>query len=159
MGCLDSNSLKVIAENDDKKENKSKENNNFSGEIINHEIISKRESISLNNNILLNEKAKSSICKIKIDNITGNGFFCKFKYYNNNIIYLITCYHVINKKILDFYDEIELIFSNISHKLNLKEKRITWYNEELDFIALEIKKEDNMNIDTFEIDDNCYNYE
>ena len=116
MGCLDSNSLKVIAENDDKKENKSKENNNFIGDIINQEIISKRESISLNNNILLNEKAKSSICKIKIDNKTGNGFFCKFKYYNNNIIYLITCYLVINKKKLDFYDKIELIFSNISHK-------------------------------------------
>ena len=56
--------------------------------------------------------------KKQIDNKTGNGFFCKFKYYINNIIYLMTYYNVINKKILDFYDKIELIFSNISHKLN-----------------------------------------
>ena len=179
MGCSDSNSLKEIAgndgkkENDDKKENVDikenndikenddiKENNDFIEDVIDQGLINKRESISLTNNILLNKKAKSSICKIIIDNKIGNGFFCKFKYYNNNIIYLMTCYHVINKETLDFYDEIELIFNNSSHKLNLKEKRIAWYNKDLDFVALEIKNEDKMNVlDTFEIDDNCYNYE
>ena len=126
MGCSDSNSLKEIAgndgkkENDDKKENIDikenneikenddiKENNDFIEDVIDQGLINKRESISLTNNILLNKKAKSSICKIIIDNKIGNGFFCKFKYYNNNnIIYLMTCYHVINKETLDFYDEI-----------------------------------------------------
>ena len=55
------------------------------------------------------------------------------------------CYHVINKQILDFYEEIELIFNNNSKKLNLKEKRNKWYNEESDFIVIEIKPKDNIN--------------
>ena len=159
MGCLESNSLQEKIDNINKEENKKLENNDIRGDIFNHEIIKKGESISLGNNILLCEKAQSSICKIIIDNKIGNGFFCKFKYHNNNIIYLVTCYHVINKQILEFYEEIELIFSGVSKKLNLKEKRNTWFNEELDFIAIEIKNEDNIKVNTFEINDNCYNYE
>ena len=41
----------------------------------------------------------------------------------------------------------------------MKEKRNIWFNEELDFIAIEIKNEDEIKVDTFEINDNCYNYE
>ena len=159
MGCLESNSLIEKEENNNKEENKGIENNLVKEEILNHEIIKKGESISLQNNILLSEKAKSSICKIIIDNKIGNGFFCKFKYYNKDIIYLITCYHVINKETLDFYEEIELIFDNYIKKLSLKEKRNTWYNKDLDFIAIEIKNEDDIDVNTFEINDNCYNYE
>ena len=159
MGCLESDSIIENGEKINKEENKSLENNIVNQEILRHEIIKKGESISLQNNILLCEKAQSSICKIIIDNKIGNGFFCKFKYYNNNMMYLVTCYHVINKQILDFYEEIELIFNNNSKKLNLKEKRNKWYNEESDFIVIEIKPKDNINVDTFEINDNCYNYE
>ena len=143
MGCLESNSLIVNEQNGNNEENKKGENNLVIGEISNHEIVKKGESISLQNNILLNEKAQSSICKIIIDNKTGNGFFCKFKYYNNDMIYLMTCYHIINKEILNFYEEIELIINNMSKKFNLKEKRNIWYNEKLDFMAIEIKTEDN----------------
>ena len=164
MGCLESNSIFINEHNNNneenkKIENKKTENNLVIGEIINHEIIKKGESISLQNNILLCEKAKSSICKIIINNKIGNGFFCKFKYYNENTIYLMTCYHVIDKEILDFYEEIELIFNNIRKKFNLKEKRNTWYNKDLDFMAIEIKHEDNIDANIFEINDNCYNYE
>ena len=75
------------------------------------------------------------------------------------MIYLITCYHVINKDSLNFYEEIETIFDNIKQKINLKEKRNTWYNEESDFISIELKPEDQIDADPFEINDNCYNYE
>ena len=106
MGCLGTNSLDGKGENINIEKNKKIENNNVMGDILNHEIIKKGESISLQNNILLSQKAKSSICKVIIDNKIGSGFFCKFKYYNKNIIYLVSCYHVINKKTLDIYEEI-----------------------------------------------------
>ena len=116
------------------------------------------EFISLDNNKLLNEKAEFSICKIIIDKIIGNGFFCKIKN-NNNSIYLVTCYHVITKTILDKYDKIKLIFNNYSIKFNLKEKRNILYDDKLDFMAIEIKNKDKIKVNAFEINDNCYNYE
>ena len=116
------------------------------------------EFISLDNNKLLNEKSEFSICKIIIDKIIGNGFFCKIKNYNNSI-YLVTCYHVITKAILDNYDKIKLIFNNYSIKFNLKEKRNILYDDKLDFMAIEIKNKDKIKVNAFEINDNCYNYE
>jgi len=96
MGCSESKYLQEKIDKINKEENKNLENKGIRGEILNHEIIKKGESISLWNNILLCEKAQLSLCKIIIDNKIGNCFFCKFKYHNN-IIYLVTCYQVINK--------------------------------------------------------------
>ena len=39
------------------------------------------------------------ICKIKIDKMNGTGFFCKIP--NINKIFLMTNYHVINKKYMN----------------------------------------------------------
>ena len=75
------------------------------------------------------------------------------------MIYLVTCYHVITKNIVDSYEEIELIFNNNKKKLNLKEKRNILYDDKLDFIAIEIKNKDEIKVNTFEINDDCYNYE
>ena len=41
----------------------------------------------------------------------------------------------------------------------MKEKRNILSDEKLDFIAIEIKIKDEINVNTFEINDNCYNYE
>ena len=128
------------------------------GQISHEEKIRESEFISLDNNKLLNEKAEFSICKIIIDKIIGDGFFCKIKNYNNSI-YLVTCYHVITKAILDNYDKIKLIFNNYSIKFNLKEKRNILYDDKLDFMAIEIKNKDKIKVNAFEINDNCYNYE
>ena len=143
MGCSSSNTIKDIED------------------ISKQAQVKEGENITISNNKLLSEKAESSVCKIIIDNVLGNGFFCKFRYYNNDMIYLVTCYHVITKTILKCYDEIELIFNNnkIKKKLNLKEKRNILSNDKLDFIAIEIKIKDEINVNTFEINDNCYNYE
>ena len=128
-------------------------------EISNQAKVKPGENISISNNKLLIEKAESSICKIQIDNKEGNGFFCKFNYYNN-MIYLMTCYHLISKEEIDFYDEIELKFNNNkTKKLNLKEKRNILYDDKLDFIAIEIKNTDEIKLNIFDIYDYCYNYE
>jgi len=83
-----------------------------------HAKVKEDENITISNNILLLEKAESSVCKIKIDDKLGNGFFCKFRYYNNDMIYLVTCRHVITEKILECYDELELIFNKSKIKKN-----------------------------------------
>lgn len=118
------------------------------------------ESLSISNNRLLNEKAESSVFKIIAGKKTGNGFLCKFKYYNQDTLYLITCYHVISNDIFKNYDEIELIFNNNkSKKLNIKEKRDVWFDNNLDFIAIEIKDNDELKVNTFEINDDYYKYD
>jgi len=128
-------------------------------EISNQAQAKQEENNSISNNRLLCEKAESSVVKIIVDNKVANGFFCRFKYFNNSVIYLLTCYHVITKQTLDYYDEIKLRFKNNSKTLNLKEKRNILYNDTLDFIAIEIKDKDKLNLKTFEINENCYNYE
>ena len=128
-------------------------------EISNQAQAKQEENNSISNNRLLCEKAESSVVKIIVDNKVANGFFCRFKYFNNSVIYLLTCYHVITKQTLDYYDEIKLRFKNNSKTLNLKEKRNILYNDTLDFIAIEIKYKDKLNLKTFEINENCYNYE
>ena len=71
----------------------------------------------------------------------------------------MTCYHVITKEILDSYNEIKLILNNdSSKKLNLEEKRNVLYDEKLDFMAIEIKNKDEININSFEINVEFYNY-
>ena len=141
MGCT-GNIPKVIDEN----------------QILNEAKKLESESISLTNNMLLCEIADSSVCKIIIDNKIGNGFFCKIKN-DNNSIYLVTCYHVLSKIILDIYDEIKLKFNYYTIKLNLKEKRNVLYDVKLDFMAIEIKNEDEIKVKAFEINHDCYNYE
>ena len=159
MGCGQS---PIIVNNEIIK--KSEENKKLSQNIDNIKIsnqaqVKDGENISLSNNRILCEKAESSVFKIVIDNKIGNGFLCKFKYFNNNAIYLLTCYHVIAKQTLDFYDEIKLIFNNDTKQLNLKEKRNILYNDKLEFMAIEILDKDELNVNAFEINENCYNYE
>ena len=126
--------------------------------IVNETKAEEHENLSLENNKLLSLKAESSVCKIIIDKKVGNGFFCNFKNYDNSIC-LVTCYHVITKEILDSYDEIKLIFNNYRVKLNLKEKRNVFYDDKLDFMAIEIKNIDGIKVSVFEINDDCYNCE
>ena len=159
MGCRQSSTM-FKNENIKSSEEKLKLSQNIDEmQISNQAQVKEGENISISNNRLLCEKAESSVFKIIIDNKIGNGFLCKFKYFNNAVIYLVTCYHVVTKQALGFYDEIKLIFNNNSKKLNLKEKRNILYNEKLDFMAIEIKKNDELNVNTFEINENCYNYE
>ena len=135
--------------------------NDFDG---NEDLISRTESFSSVND-RETEFVENSICKIKVEkdkNIisTGTGFLCKIQDPQNDnkkIIVLITCYHVIkiiqkengkyyykdddNKEIESISIKYHYKKEDYNSKLDLMNRRI-WYDEEIDYIFIEIKKEE-----------------
>ena len=105
------------------------------------------------------EQMEKNICKIKIGNEQGTGFFCKIPFpdMNNMLSVLITNNHVINEKILNIKDyniEIDIKIENNIKKLNLN-NRIKYTNKEYDITIIEIKKNEINNY--LELDDNIIN--
>ena len=102
------------------------------------------------------DQMKNSICKIKLENIQGTGFFCKIPFPNNSnyLKLLFTCYHVITDDFLNKKDvKILLKFNNESNirELNLN-NRIKYTNKEYDITIIEIKESDNIT-NYLELDD------
>jgi hypothetical protein len=80
--------------------------------------------------------------------MSGSGFFCKMQDPQNEdkiLRVLFTCYHVFPFDDLDNYNEINYSIDNKKRILNLNNRRI-WYNknDNLDYICIEIFKEDNI---------------
>ena len=105
---------------------------------------------------------KKNICKIKIGDEQGTGFFCKIPFpdQNNMLKVLITNNHVIKEDILFKKDqEISILIKEEKkiRKLNLND-RIKYTNDEkiYDITIIEIKEEDNIN-NFLELDDNVLN--
>ena len=99
---------------------------------------------------------EKKICKIKIGNIRGTGFFCKIPFPNkeNILNVLITANHIINDKLLKEEDgKISIKIKEETEKtiINLN-NRIKYTNEEYDITIIEIKEEDNIN-NFLELDD------
>ena len=92
---------------------------------------------------------KKAICRIKIKEMQGTGFFCKIPFpdLNKMLRVLITNNHVINRDLL-FQENarisIEIKKENDYKDLYLK-NRIKYTNEEFDITIIEIKDEDKIN--------------
>jgi len=104
---------------------------------------------------IVNQMEKK-ICKIKIGNNQGTGFFCKIPFPDKEhyLTALITSNHIINEKTLKEEDKIILvkIKEEIEKNVINLNNRMKYTNEEYDITIIEIKKEDN--IDYFlEIDE------
>ena len=103
------------------------------------------------------EQMKKNVCKIKVDQIQGTGFFCKIPFpdYNNMLHVLITTHHIIDEKLL--YEENGKIVISIKADSNIKElnlnNRIKYTNKIYDITLIELKAEDNIS-DFLELDDN-----
>ena len=103
------------------------------------------------------EQMEKCICKIKIDQSQGTGFFCKIPFPTNFQLLpvLITNSHVISKNLL--YQNDARITLEIKEEDNIKElclnDRLKYINEEYDITIMEIKKEDNI-LNYLELDDN-----
>ena len=100
------------------------------------------------------EQMEKCICMIKIDNTNGTGFFCKIPINNNNHIVeipvLMTNYHIINKDLLNnknkeilFYIEKEGWLNDL--KINNRQNRCIYMNEDLDITIIELKESDKIN--------------
>ena len=106
------------------------------------------------------QKAKCSICEIKLPKGFGSGFFCKIPYTedNNHLIpALITCNHVLSKDLIK-KSNINIILDGQNKTISLNQRKI-WTDEKIDFTCIEIKeKEDNI-YSFFNLDDNIFNNE
>ena len=102
------------------------------------------------------------ICKIKIGEKQGTGFFCKIPFPNrdNMLKVLITINHVINEDTLYRRDrKIEIYIKEESDvkKLNLNDRiKYTQSQKEYDITIIEIKEKDKIN-NYLELDDNIIN--
>ena len=96
----------------------------------------------------ITEQMEKNICKIKIGNEQGTGFFCLIPFPDNKnmLPVFITNNHIINKEFL--YKKDNIISIDIEEEENTKEinlnERMKYTNEEIDITIIEIKKEDNI---------------
>jgi len=95
------------------------------------------------------QQMEKNICKIKIGEKQGTGFFCKIPFpdLNNMLLVFITNNHIINKELLyknDAIIEISIEEENNIRKLNLN-NRMKYTNEKYDITIIEIKNEDKIN--------------
>ena len=93
------------------------------------------------------EQMEDCICKI-IGKNKGTGFFCKIPFPDDDTLLpvLITNNHIIDQNILDFSNEIPLIFKDGEREekiLNLKD-RMKYTNPKYDTTIIELKNRDNI---------------
>ena len=103
-------------------------------------------------------KAQKAICKINLSEGYGTGFFCKIPFtenFNHLLPVLITCNHVLSKDIIESENYIEIIVEEEKKSISLKEQRKKWTSEDMDFTAIEILNNDNID-EFFYLDDNVF---
>ena len=106
------------------------------------------------------DQMNKSICKIYYNNIFGTGFFCNIPISEQNqnpnyFLGLITCNHVIKKKIKG--STIIIIINEITYPLLIDETRQVFADEMRDIIIIEIRKDELLNINYLYLDENIFN--
>ena len=107
--------------------------------------ISYIEPINISSSKKILKQMTNCICKIELGNERiGTGFFCSF----NSMIFLMTCYSIINDKYLKENKELNLSLndSNEHIKIDLRIKRKIYFNKENDTIFIELRKEGNIKL-------------
>ena len=98
------------------------------------------------------------VCKIRIKETHGTGFFCGIPYDNNNIMQcLMTNYHIINEKCFKENKGLNLYWNNEKGGtvLNLDIKRKSYFNKDYDIAIIELKKTDEIK-NMLLLDDNLF---
>lgn len=128
----------------------------------NYPIINK-ESLELNNLLIIIEQMKTSVCKIEKKNNSGTGFLCIIPFPNNShlIPVLITSYNILNKKDIIPGNNIKITFYDNTYKiLEMSVKRKIYLNDEKKYniTIIEIIKEDGLDSSKMlKIDKTIYN--
>ena len=129
--------------------------------IIQKPIINK-ETLELNNLVIIIEQMKTSVCRIEKSDKSGTGFLCGIPFPGKShlIPVLITSYNILNKDDLIPGKFIKIVFYDKSYRiLNMNKKRKIYTNDEIRYniTIIEIIKEDNLYINkTLKIDKNNY---
>ena len=117
--------------------------------------------VTLPKMIKIVQQIKNCIFRIHIkDGSNGTGFFCFIIDQNKNRVpVMITCEHVIGREYLKNSKAIKISFNNEekSTEIKLDSSRNIYISEQYDITIIEIKKEDNINPNSFlEIDEKIY---
>ena len=103
------------------------------------------------------DQMMNCICRIKIKERLGTGFFCKIHFRKEIINALMTNYHFLNEK--DLKDNKKLNLSLYDEKniitIDLEHVREIYFNKDYDVALIELKKEDNIKY-YLELDDNLF---
>ena len=133
---------------------KTKEKENYIEEIRTDSMV---HGISHEHMNILLEKMEKFICKIKCDKGGfGTGFFCNIPLnWNNSIKVIMTNNHVLNEDDIKIDKIIKFSINNEkeNYEIRIDESREKYTNEKYDITIIEIKEEDNLDINSFfEID-------
>ena len=110
------------------------------------------EPINISSSKKILEQMTNCICKIEVNNgRIGTGFICKF----NSMIFLMTCYSIIDEKYFKENKELNLSLNDEHIKIDLRIKREIYFNKEYDTTFIELKKEDKIK-NYLELDDNLF---
>lgn len=101
--------------------------------------------VDISSTQIILEQMKNCICKIKVDNKVGTGFFCKIPHgINKTMNCLITNNHIINEKYYDNINELILLINDEQETkvIDLNSKRRTYFSKEYDIALIELIKSD-----------------
>jgi len=104
------------------------------------------------------EQMINCICKIKIREASGTGFFCKIPLgKNESLNVLMTNYHILDEKYYEDNKEIHLLLNDEKEAfaIDLLTERKTYFNKEYDIAIIELKEEDGIK-NFLELDDNLF---
>ena len=116
------------------------------------------EPVSISSTKTILNQMMYYICKIKINETYGTGFFCKIPFENEQSKnFFMTNYHILDKKYCEKNTKINLLLNdeNIIKTIDLRIKRNTYFNKDNDITLIELNKNDDIN--TFlDIDDKLF---
>ena len=106
--------------------------------------------------IILNQ-LMNCICKIKIKERIGTGFFFKIPFRNKMVKVLMTNYHILNEKYLEEIKVLNLSLNNDKEIIiiDLKITREIYCNKDYDITLIEINEKDKIE-EYLELDDNLF---
>ena len=113
------------------------------------------DPMNIKRTVKILEQMANCVCKITPKYGTeGTGFFCKV----NTMIFLITCYNLIDEKYLKENKELNISLNNDEEhiKIDLRIEREIYPNKEYNTIFIELKEEDKIK-NHLELDDNIFN--
>ena len=104
------------------------------------------------------EQMENSICKIlEKEGESKIGIFCKLKYKNNIVPVLITSYQIINERLKEGINNIEIIEKNELQLIEFGKRK--YINKEYDLSIIEIKDNKNNKINYLEVDESINEYD
>ena len=118
------------------------------------------EPVSISGTKIILNQLMDCICKLKINGVNGTGFFCKINFGNNETKnFLITNYHVLNKKNYEENNKIILLLNDQEEikNIDLKIHRNTYFNQENDITLIELNNNDNI-VNFLELDDDLFRH-